>query len=96
MRSLRLSRHKGLVLVAGDLARVDAHLVLAAKAVQGAPLSGRNFIQLVMLAAGVNEGTQASFSSGTRPDDRRATSSYSANGSTDSVNNNRIGWYGQQ
>lgn len=108
---------KGLVIAAGDRARVDAHLeigdttqtvtveastpalqsdsstvgtLLTTQAVEDLPLNGRNIINLVTLSAGVTQGMQNSFSSGTRPDDRRPTSSFSANGSSDVVNNNMI------
>jgi hypothetical protein len=60
------------------------------RAVQNLPLNGRNFINLVQLAPGVTEGLPDAMNSGTRPDDRRQTSSYSANGQTDEVNNNLI------
>jgi hypothetical protein len=64
--------------------------LLTTQAVEDLPLNGRNVINLVTLSAGVTQGMQNSFSSGTRPDDRRPTSSFSANGSSDVVNNNMI------
>jgi hypothetical protein len=60
------------------------------RAVQDLPLNGRNFVNLVQLSAGVSEGLSDAMNSGTRPDDRRQSSSYSANGQTDEVNNNLI------
>ncbi|HVB33476.1 MAG TPA: TonB-dependent receptor [Patescibacteria group bacterium] len=56
-------------------------------ATQNLPLNGRNFVNLVQLSAGVNEGPQSSLSGGTRPDDRRLTSSFSAHGQSETVNN---------
>ncbi len=58
--------------------------------VQDLPLNGRNFVQLAQLAAGANEGPPQSISGGTRPDDRRQTSSVSVNGQSDSINNEMI------
>ncbi len=58
------------------------------RAVQDLPLNGRNYISLVQLSAGVAQGLSNAMNSGTRPDDRRLSSSYSANGQTDEVNNN--------
>jgi len=64
--------------------------VVAEKAVQDLPLNGRNFIGLVQMTAGVNQGVSGSIASGNRPDDRRATSAFSANGQPDTLNNNMI------
>lgn len=64
--------------------------LIADRAVENLPLNGRNIINLVQLSAGVSEGLSNSLSSGNRPDDRRQSSSYSANGQTDIVNNNLI------
>jgi hypothetical protein len=58
--------------------------------VQDLPLNGRNFINLVQVQPGINAGQPTSISSGNRPDSRRQTSSISANGQTDSYNNNLI------
>jgi hypothetical protein len=55
--------------------------------VEDLPTNGRNFVTLVQLAAGMNESTQSSLGGGTRPDDRRQTSTISANGQNDSANN---------
>ena len=54
---------------------------------QDLPLNGRNYISIAQTAAGVNEGPPTSLASGSRPDDRRQTSSISANGESDSSNN---------
>jgi Carboxypeptidase regulatory-like domain len=61
--------------------------LITTKAVQDLPVNGRNFIRLVQLAPGANEGPQTSLSGGTRPDDRRQTSAVSANGQNAEANN---------
>jgi len=60
------------------------------KAVQDLPVSGRNIIRLVQLIPGANEGAVSSTANGTRPDDRRQTSSVSVNGTADTQNNQLI------
>lgn len=60
------------------------------KAVADLPLNGRNVYGLVQVAPGVNAGAPNSLTSGTRPDDRRQSSSVSANGQYELVNNNLI------
>ena len=60
------------------------------KAVQDLPVNGRNFIRLVQLVPGANEGAANSLASGTRPDDRRQTSAISINGAADNQNNQLI------
>jgi hypothetical protein len=57
------------------------------RAVQDLPVNGRNFIRLVQLTPGASEGPQTSLSGGTRPDDRRQTSTVSANGQNAEANN---------
>jgi hypothetical protein len=57
------------------------------QSVQDLPVAGRNFIRLVQLAPGVSDGPQSSLAGGTRPDDRRQTSTVSANGQAAEVNN---------
>jgi hypothetical protein len=58
--------------------------------VQELPLNGRNFVLLADLAAGANEGSPAALASGTRPDDRRQSSSVVANAQTDAQNNEMV------
>jgi len=71
-----------------DTATMSTTLVPAQ--VENLPLNGRNFIELVRTAPGVNEGGMTSLGSGTRPDDRRQSSTLSANGQPDFVNNYEI------
>jgi len=54
------------------------------------PLNGRNFIQLAQLTVGANEGMPGGMTSGSAPDDRRQTSSISANGQSELLNNEMI------
>lgn len=63
---------------------------LGAAEVQNLPIEGRNYMNLVTLSAGVTSGLPGALSSGTRPDDRRQSSSYAANGLSDIANNNLI------
>src|SRR5579863_7906759 len=60
------------------------------QAVEDVPLNGRNYVRLVQLSVGVAEGAPNALNSGTRPDDRRQTSSFSANGQSESLNNQLI------
>jgi hypothetical protein len=64
--------------------------LVTSQAVEDVPLNGRNIVMLVQLAPGVNQGSPNDLMSGTRPDDRRSTTAYSANGQTDSVNQNMV------
>ena len=60
---------------------------VTSQAVQDLPLNGRNFVQLVQLVPGANEGPGNGLTSGGRPDDRRTTSGFSVNGQDDTLNN---------
>jgi hypothetical protein len=64
--------------------------VVTEQPVQDLPLNGRNVVNLVQLQPGVNAGSPAAISSGNRPDDRRLTSTISANGQNDLYNNEMI------
>jgi hypothetical protein len=64
--------------------------VVTEQSVQDLPLNGRNFVNLVQLQPGVNEGQPDAISSGQRPDDRRVTSTVVANGQPDEYNSEMI------
>jgi len=64
--------------------------VVTEREVQDLPLDGRNFMELAQILAGTNEGPPNALSSGSRPDDRRLTSSVSANGQDENANNQLI------
>ena len=64
--------------------------VVDQQAVQDLPLNGRNFFNLVQIQPGVNAGPSNAISSGTRVDDRRQSSTVSANGQSDLYNNNML------
>jgi hypothetical protein len=73
-------------LLQADSATVS--FTVTAKAVQDLPLNGRNFVQLVQLVPGANEGPGNGLSSGGRPDDRRTNAAgISVNGQDDTLNN---------
>jgi hypothetical protein len=63
---------------------------LETQAVQDLPTQGRNLYSLVQLAPGASAGPANGVSSGQRPDDRRAASEVTANGQSDSRNNNLL------
>ena len=71
-------------LLQADSATVSS--TVTAKAVQDLPLNGRNFVQLVQLVPGANEGPGNGLTSGGRPDDRRQTSGFSVNGQDNTLN----------
>jgi hypothetical protein len=60
---------------------------VTSQSVQDLPLNGRNYVQLVQLVPGANEGPGNGLTSGGRPDDRRQSSSFSVNGQDDTLNN---------
>jgi outer membrane receptor protein involved in Fe transport len=64
--------------------------LITSEATQDLPLNGRNVTSLITLAAGVTGGLGNAMNSGTRPDDRRQSSSFAANGQSDEINNNMI------
>jgi hypothetical protein len=72
-------------LLQADNATVSS--TVTSMAVQDLPLNGRNFVQLVQLVPGANEGMGNGLTSGGRPDDRRSTSGFSVNGQDDTLNN---------
>jgi hypothetical protein len=73
-------------LLQADNATVSS--TVTAKAVQDLPLNGRNFVQLVALVPGANEGQGNGLSSGGRPDDRRTNAAgLSVNGQDEALNN---------
>ena len=72
-------------LLQADSATVSS--TVTAQAVQDLPLNGRNYVQLVQLVPGANEGPGNGLTSGGRPDDRRQSSSISVNGQDDTLNN---------
>src|SRR5437870_7832686 len=63
---------------------------ITGKLVQDLPLNGRNYVQLAQLVPGVSPGPPNGLSTGTRPDDRRLSSSYSVTGQDPVANNNMI------
>src|SRR2546425_1218908 len=70
--------------------RVTVSKVIDQKTVQDAPIPGRNIIRMVQLIPGANEGALSSLANGTRPDERRQTSSVSINGVNDVLNNQLV------
>lgn len=94
--TLQIGQSSETVEVAGDSVpalQTDSSTVqdvVSGKSVQDLPLNGRNFVNLVQITAGVNQGLSGSIASGNRPDDRRPSSAFSANGQPDQLNNNLI------
>jgi hypothetical protein len=72
-------------LLQADNATVSS--TVTSQSVQDLPLNGRNFVQLVQLVPGANEGPGNGLTSGGRPDDRRSTNGFSVNGQDDTLNN---------
>lgn len=64
--------------------------MLGTQSVQDLPLNGRNYVNLLQVAAGVNAGQPSSLQGGNRNNDQRQTGSYSANGMSDFFNNNMV------
>jgi len=60
------------------------------QSVQDLPLSGRNYINLVQITPGANEGPGNGLTSGARPDDRRQTSAVVANGQSEILNDELV------
>src|SRR5262245_26003539 len=71
-----------------DSATVGA--LINEKTVQDAPIPGRNIIRMVQMIPGASEGALSSLANGTRPDERRQTSSVSINGVNDVLNNQLV------
>ena len=59
-------------------------------AVQNIPLNGRNFVNLIQVQPGMNQGPPNSLTNGGRLLDRRQTAAFSANGQGDGLNNAMI------
>jgi hypothetical protein len=72
-------------LLQADNATVSS--TVTSESVQDLPLNGRNFVQLVQLVPGANEGPGNGISSGNRPDDRRQSAGFAVNGQDDLLNN---------
>ncbi|HZB88364.1 MAG TPA: carboxypeptidase-like regulatory domain-containing protein [Terracidiphilus sp.] len=60
------------------------------ESVQDLPVNNRNFVNLVQIVPGANEGPGNGLTSGGRPDDRRQTASFAVNGQDDTLNNYTI------
>jgi hypothetical protein len=60
------------------------------RTVQDLPFNGRNFVQLAQPTPGITEGQSSALSGGSRPDYCRPTAALSANGQSDSLNNQTI------
>ena len=59
-------------------------------AVQNLPLNGRNFVNLIQVQPGMNQGPPNSLTNGGRLLDRRQTAAFSANGQGEGLNNAMI------
>jgi hypothetical protein len=72
-------------LLQADNATVSS--TISSQAVQDLPLNGRNFVQLVQIVPGANEGPGNGLTTGARPDYRGPTAGFSVNGQDDTLNN---------
>jgi hypothetical protein len=63
---------------------------ISQKQTEDLPLNGRNFVQLVQLTPGVNEGNQGGLLSGAQLDDHRQSAEMTVNGQSDILNDQMI------
>jgi hypothetical protein len=71
-----------------DSSQVGA--LVSSQSVEDLPLNDRNLIKLVQLSPGITEGAPNSIAVGNRSNDARLTSAFSANGQSDTYNNNLV------
>jgi hypothetical protein len=79
-------------IVIGSVESVTSRLgtALAGKTVSDLPENQRNFVNLVQVSAGANEGTTNSSSSGSRPGAQHESSAVSIGGQPETTNNSQI------